>query len=361
MGPPWLPCLSKVLLLPVDALRQPAGSTTSSLALVGSSPFRNGHLETQAETARSTMHLRASGCRTLAILYRLLYMTSEVYYNCYFACSVLKTNAFPFVSSSASLETPNAFWIHLSSRVPDQRPEIRDQRPETRDQRPETKVERTSERTRRRGASKMSGEPDAQLVEPQFDQSDLPLDHPATPSSHVSPLTTHFSLSILLFAVFLNLLERVVLAYYVPDIRQKLSLLQHDIASLRAQAMKLVSPDTFAQAAKADRKAIALEKEVERLQRVQAVNKGHWLVRLPGLLRSVLFLGLMFVVVMSPKGSVDVGDTNRRVVLFLEPGWVWPLGRWMSVLSGHGSGSGVVGAVPWAVLSHRVSKYVLGM
>jgi len=82
------------------------------------------------------------------------------------------------------------------------------------------------------------------------------------------------------------------------------------------------------------------------------------------LLRSVLFLGLMFVVVMSPKGIDDTNDTNnnnRRVVLFLEPGWVWPLGRWMSVLSGHGSGSGVVGAVPWAVLSHRVSKYVLGV
>ena len=207
----------------------------------------------------------------------------------------------------------------------------------------------------------MSGEPAAeaaQQFEPQLDQPDPPV----TATYSFSPLTTHFSLSILLFAVFLNLLERVILAYYVPDIRQRLGLLQHDIASLRAQAMKLVSPDTFAQAAKADRKAIALEKEVERLRRVQAVNKGHWLVRLPGLLRSVLFLGLMFVVVMSPKGiEDDTNNNNRRVVLFLEPGWVWPLGRWMSVLSGHGSGSGVVGAVPWAVLSHRVSKYVLGV
>ena len=210
----------------------------------------------------------------------------------------------------------------------------------------------------------MSGEPAAeaaQQFEPQLDQPDPPV----TATYSFSPLTTHFSLSILLFAVFLNLLERVILAYYVPDIRQRLGLLQHDIASLRAQAMKLVSPDTFAQAAKADRKAIALEKEVERLRRVQAVNKGHWLVRLPGLLRSVLFLGLMFVVVMSPKGieddTNDTNNNNRRVVLFLEPGWVWPLGRWMSVLSGHGSGSGVVGAVPLAVLSHRVSKYVLGV
>ena len=69
-----------LLLLPVDrdALRQPAGSTTSSLALVGSSPLRNGHLETQAEIARSTMHARASGCRPLAILYWMVYITSEV-------------------------------------------------------------------------------------------------------------------------------------------------------------------------------------------------------------------------------------------------------------------------------------------
>jgi hypothetical protein len=115
--------------------------------------------------------------------------------------------------------------------------------------------------------------------------------------------------------------------------------------------------DTFAQAAKADRKAIALEKEVERLQKLNAVNARHWLVRMPGLLRSVLFAGLLFVVVMSPKG----GLVTRRVVMILEPGWLWPLGRWLSVLSGHAAGSGVVGAVSWAVLSHRVSKYVLGM
>jgi len=77
IGPPGLPSLSKVLL-DRDALRQPAGSTTSSLALVGSSPLRNGHLETQAEIARSTMHARASGCRPLAILYWMVYITSEV-------------------------------------------------------------------------------------------------------------------------------------------------------------------------------------------------------------------------------------------------------------------------------------------
>lgn len=100
-----------------------------------------------------------------------------------------------------------------------------------------------------------------------------------------------------------------------------------------------------------------MEKDVERLQKVHAANSRHWLVRLPGLLRSVLFAGLLFVVVMSPKG----GLVTRRVVMILEPGWLWPLGRWMSVLSGHAAGTGVVGAVPWAVLSHRVSKYVLGM
>ena len=276
---------------------------------------------------------------------------------------VLRTNAAFVSASSASSasETHNAIHLYtVRSRARHKRDQGRTNRRANR-----RTNERTNERTSEtfRVASTMSGEPTEaaqQQFEPQLDQPDPPV----TATYSFSPLTTHFSLSILLFAVFLNLLERVILAYYVPDIRQRLGLLQHDIASLRAQAMKLVSPDTFAQAAKADRKAIALEKEVERLRRVQAVNKGHWLVRLPGLLRSVLFLGLMFVVVMSPKGIDDTNDTNnnnRRVVLFLEPGWVWPLGRWMSVLSGHGSGSGVVGAVPWAVLSHRVSKYVLGV
>lgn len=96
---------------------------------------------------------------------------------------------------------------------------------------------------------------------------------------------------------------------------------------------------------------------MERLQRLNAANARHWLVRMPGLLRSVLFAGLLFVVVMSPKG----GLVTRRVVMILEPGWVWPLGRWMSVLSGQAAGNGVIGALPWALLSHRVSKYVLGM
>lgn len=84
------------------------------------------------------------------------------------------------------------------------------------------------------------------------------------------------------------------------------------------------------------------------------MRKGHWLVRLPGLVRSVLFVGLVFVVVMSEKGV-----SSRRVVLVLEPGWVWPLGSWLGVLSGVASGSGAIGMVAWGVLCHRVSTYVL--
>ena len=123
------------------------------------------------------------------------------------------------------------------------------------------------------------------------------------------------------------------------------------------QALKLVSPDTFSQAAKADRKAIALEKELERMKKTHALNAMHWLVKMPRLMRMVLFVGLIFVVVMSPKGEFG----SRRVVAYLDPGMVWPLGRWLSVLSGYGKDAGAVGTIPWAVFCHRVSKYVLGV
>ncbi len=52
----------------------------------------------------------------------------------------------------------------------------------------------------------------------------------------------HFSLMIFVVATVLNLVERLVRSIKVPDIRRQVSSLQQEVASLRAQALKLVSP-----------------------------------------------------------------------------------------------------------------------
>jgi hypothetical protein len=52
----------------------------------------------------------------------------------------------------------------------------------------------------------------------------------------------HFSLMIFVVATALNLVERLVRSIKVPDIHRQVSSLQQEVASLRAQALKLVSP-----------------------------------------------------------------------------------------------------------------------
>lgn len=160
---------------------------------------------------------------------------------------------------------------------------------------------------------------------------------------------------VLVVSVLLNIAERLVLEWKVPDIRGKEREMQQDINALRCEALKLTSPDTFATAAKADRKAIALEKELDRLKRDHALRQMHYLVKLPRTIRMVLFLGVIFIAFWSPGGVA-----SRKVVSFMDPAMLWPLGRWLSILSGHGTKAGVVGLVPWAILCHRVSRSLVG-
>ena len=160
-------------------------------------------------------------------------------------------------------------------------------------------------------------------------------------------------LTVLLVSCSLNIFERLIVDWKVPDIREKEMDLQHTIESLRREAVKLTAPDTFAAAAKADRKAIALEKELERMRQYQRIQKSHYLVKLPGVFRMVLFLGLVFIAVF------DRSVSSKKVVTYMDPVMVWPLGRWLSVLSGHGRDVGVIGVVPFAILSHRVSRYIV--
>ena len=67
--------------------------------------------------------------------------------------------------------------------------------------------------------------------------SDVGVEYGDTVSS-----VAHFSLIIFVVATVLNLVERVVRSIKVPDIRRQVTSLQQDVASLRAQALKLVSP-----------------------------------------------------------------------------------------------------------------------
>lgn len=160
-------------------------------------------------------------------------------------------------------------------------------------------------------------------------------------------------MAVLVVSTLLNIAERFVLDWKVPDIRGQEADLQHSIDALRAEAVKLIAPDTFAAAAKADRKAIALEKELDRIKRDHALRKMHYIVKMPRLIRMVLFMGVIFIALWSPGGS-------KKVVSYMDPAMLWPLGRWLSILSGHGSKAGVVGLVPWAILCHRVSRSLFG-
>ena len=55
-------------------------------------------------------------------------------------------------------------------------------------------------------------------------------------------------------------------SFQVPDTAARQTALAAEVAHLKRQAALLNHPDTFAQSAKADRKAIALERELTQLR-----------------------------------------------------------------------------------------------
>lgn len=124
--------------------------------------------------------------------------------------------------------------------------------------------------------------------------------------------------------------------------------LQLEITDLKRQAATLNHPDTFAQSAKAERKALALEKELLRLQENYAAKQASMILKVPGALRAVSTVVLAVLVMRLP------------VVAFMRPEAVWPLGRWLAMLSRQPQDVGAVGVLPWALLCHRVTKAALG-
>lgn len=158
------------------------------------------------------------------------------------------------------------------------------------------------------------------------------------------------ALLVFLGCVLLNVLERIILEWKVPDTSSKQAVIERRIEHLKREAAKLNSPETFAASAKADRKAIGLEKELARMRHQEVVAKSHFMTRLPHVLRLVGFVMVVMLALVFNK---------VKVVAYLEPGYLWPLGRWLSFMSGYPSSSGVVGLIPWSILCHRVTKALL--
>lgn len=88
------------------------------------------------------------------------------------------------------------------------------------------------------------------------------------------------------------------------------------------------------QSAKAERKAIALCRQLERLQQERSLAKSHWLLALP---RTARMAVLAFALFASTTALVQPA--------YLPPRAAWPLSRWLSFTSGkRGRGQGGEGA-----------------
>jgi hypothetical protein len=124
--------------------------------------------------------------------------------------------------------------------------------------------------------------------------------------------------------------------------------MDYEIEDLRRQAKPLNTPDTFAQCAKLERKALALGKQAKALRKRSDTARGTLLLRLPGILR---LAGLVCVLLLSQRVPA---------VVALVPGWGWPMGRWLAMWTGSPAVPGIVGIVPWSLLCHRVTKALLG-
>lgn len=143
--------------------------------------------------------------------------------------------------------------------------------------------------------------------------------------------------------------------------------MQHEIEDLKRQAKPLNTPDTFAQCAKLERKALALEKTLTRLQTVEHASRSAFILRIPGILRTIGFFTVISVSILvyyrttrSSSGSTSSGGCSVGVgVTMLPPDWIWPAGRWLSMGTGSKGMYGIVGLIPWTLMCSRVSRALL--
>lgn len=97
-----------------------------------------------------------------------------------------------------------------------------------------------------------------------------------------------------------------------------------------------------------ERKALALEKHLDRLQTKEKAARGHLLLKIPGYIRA---MSILAVFVLSYRVPVAVA---------LRPEWVWPLGKWLAMGTGKPIIVGFVGIIPWTMICHRATKALFG-
>lgn len=159
-------------------------------------------------------------------------------------------------------------------------------------------------------------------------------------------------IAVLVVSVLLEAVQRLLVAWKVPNTLEQQASMQQEVARLKRQAVALSTPETFAQSAKTERKAIALEKQLARLAEEQAIARSHYLLGLAQLGRLAL---VMFVVV-----HTAVHTTLTLEAASLPPHATWPLGRWLTLGTGKLSSKGAVGLLPWTIVCQRVGAALLG-
>ena len=136
----------------------------------------------------------------------------------------------------------------------------------------------------------------------------------------------------------------------IPDTCRRQAELTREAADLRVQAALLNKPDTFHQCAKAERRAIALEKEVEKMKKYELYIKGSFLYRAPAIAKNMLFLAVLAIAFLKRPTVATIVDGDA----------VWPLQNWLKMSADTTIvGTVAIGLVPWYVLSQRVTAACL--
>ncbi|KAL6771892.1 hypothetical protein ACKKBG_A28185 [Auxenochlorella protothecoides x Auxenochlorella symbiontica] len=122
-----------------------------------------------------------------------------------------------------------------------------------------------------------------------------------------------------------------MLAMQVPDTARRQQELKASLPVLRAEIARLNAPQTFVQCAKAERKLLIMERELERLAEVEAAATKHPALRLPSLLSILLGLYISWTLLrgLPLNGSLElpaIGWPVLRTALS-KPGGPWRAGR----------------------------------
>ncbi len=137
----------------------------------------------------------------------------------------------------------------------------------------------------------------------------------------------------------------------MPDTAARETALAAEVAALTREAAALAGPDTFARGAKAERRALALSKELARLEAARSAAAARRALRAPAALRTLATLAL---------AAAALAGRAPGGVAAVPPGAAWPLERWLSFGAGRTAGAGAIGLLPWAALCQRAAAAAAG-